>query len=158
MPGLLGVGQQSGRAPGCLHFASAFQTGSQTQHRSHSSARPSHHFCHQHSFLGGQQLQWQSGCRQQRNSRSSAVPTSAIFGFLKGNLAEKTRKRYQPQVDQINALAGEVKQLSDEQLRERTRQLQQRCKDGASLDSLLVETFAVLPSHPCACFGSCRPQ
>ena len=71
------------------------------------------------------------------------MKTSAIFGLFKGDLAAKTRKRYQPQVDQINALASEMKALSDDGLRERIEQLKQRCRQGESLDSLLVETFAV---------------
>ena len=47
------------------------------------------------------------------------------------------------QVDQINALAGEVSGLSDEALRARTVDFRRRHERGESLDSLLVEVFAV---------------
>ena len=60
-----------------------------------------------------------------------------------GNAAEKTRKLYQGKVDAINALEPAMQALSDEALRGKTKELQNRYQDGESLDALLPEAFAV---------------
>ena len=144
MPALLDCQSSLRTRPRCEHFACAFRTpctGSRsfgwTLLRAHRAP----------SRLSSPLLP----CRRAPPARCRRLPrpvqTQALFGGLfKGDLAAKTRKRYQSQVDQINVLAPEMKQLSDDDLRARTKQLQQRCKDGASLDSLLVETFAVRQS------------
>ena len=62
-----------------------------------------------------------------------------------GNAAEKTRKLYQAKVDAINALEPGMQALSDEALRGKTKQLQDRYQDGQTLDALLPEAFAVRP-------------
>jgi preprotein translocase subunit SecA len=85
--------------------------------------------------------------------RRAAAPVQALFGglgaLLRNDPAERTRKQYQPRVDQINALESSMEKLSDEQLRQLTQALRKRAQGGESLDSLLVEAFAVRPG--------CRP-
>ena len=66
---------------------------------------------------------------------------------MAGNAAEKTRKLYQSKVDAINALEPSMQALSDEALRAKTKELQDRYQDGQTLDALLPEAFAVRP--PC---------
>ena len=56
---------------------------------------------------------------------------------------EKTLKSYQANVDAINKLEDEFEKLSNEQLRGKTEEFRKRLKNGASLDSVLVEAFAV---------------
>ena len=56
---------------------------------------------------------------------------------------EKTLKSYQANVDAINKLEDEFEKLSNEQLRGKTEEFRKRLRSGASLDSVLVEAFAV---------------
>jgi hypothetical protein len=69
------------------------------------------------------------------------VPSLSFIAI--GNAAEKTRRLYQSQVDAINSLEPAMESLSDEQLRAKTKEFQNRYKDGERLDDLLVEAFAV---------------
>ena len=55
----------------------------------------------------------------------------------------KRTKMLQEQVVAISALEPEVSALSDEQLRGRTAEFQERVERGESLDDLLFEAFAV---------------
>ncbi len=43
--------------------------------------------------------------------------------------------------DQIDALGPEIASLTDDQLREKTAEFQQRYQNGESLDNLLDEAF-----------------
>ena len=47
-------------------------------------------------------------------------------------------------VAQINALEPDVEKLSDDQLRARTDEFQEKYKDGADLDDLLPDAFATV--------------
>ncbi|MCA6060450.1 preprotein translocase subunit SecA [Thalassolituus sp. ST750PaO-4] len=62
-----------------------------------------------------------------------------VFGSKNG----RELKRMGKLVSQINAFEKSVKSLSDEQLKAKTVEFRQRLSDGASLDSLLPEAFAV---------------
>lgn len=88
--------------------------------------------------------------RRRRCRRQGAAPVQALFGGLgavfKNDPSERTRKAYQARVDAINALEPSMQQLSDAQLRELTQALKARAAAGESLDSLLVEAFAVSSS------------
>lgn len=53
-------------------------------------------------------------------------------------------KKYQPTVDVINGLEGEISSLSDEELRGKTDYFRKRLSDGETLDSILPEAFAVV--------------
>ena len=65
---------------------------------------------------------------------------SKIFGSRNERLIKKLRKI----VSQINALEPELEALSDEALRSKTGEFRDRLAQGASLDDLLPEAFAVV--------------
>ncbi len=68
------------------------------------------------------------------------------MGILKsifGTKNERTLKSIQPYVKRINAMEPEISSLSDEQLKDRMNTLRKQHEDGKSLDSLLVESFAI---------------
>jgi preprotein translocase subunit SecA len=68
----------------------------------------------------------------------------ALARKIFGSSNDRRVKGYQPRVQQINALEGELEALSDEALRARTDELKKRVADGASLDDVLVEAFATV--------------
>lgn len=55
--------------------------------------------------------------------------------------------KYNVLVNKINALEEKFEQLSDDELKKKTEQFKEEIKKGASLDSLLVEAFAVVSSQ-----------
>lgn len=61
-----------------------------------------------------------------------------------GSSNDRMVKRLRKEVDAINALEPSMQSLSDEELRAKTTEFRQRIADGATLDSLLVEAFAVV--------------
>ncbi len=61
-----------------------------------------------------------------------------------GTHSERELKRVYPIVDKIEALEPEIEKLSDEELRGKTAEFKQRLADGATLDDLLVEAYAVV--------------
>ena len=61
-----------------------------------------------------------------------------------GTQNERELKRLQPRVAEISALEPQIKALSDEALRAKTVEFKQRIVDGATVDDLLVEAFAVV--------------
>jgi preprotein translocase subunit SecA len=63
-----------------------------------------------------------------------------IFGSRNDRLIRQYRKK----VQQINKLEPEIQKLTDEELRGKTQEFRDRLAQGASLDSLLVEAFAVV--------------
>ena len=63
-----------------------------------------------------------------------------IFGSRNERLLKQMRKV----VTEINALEESIAALSDDELRAKTDEFRQRIKDGATLDSLLPEAFAVV--------------
>ncbi len=70
-----------------------------------------------------------------------------ISGLLKkvvGSKNERELKRLQPLVDRINALEPQMAALSDQALAGKTVEFRQRFAQGASLDDLLPESFAVV--------------
>ena len=70
-----------------------------------------------------------------------------MFEFLKNLLKtsnEAQIKKLQKTVDQINALEGQTKQLSDDQMREKIAELRKRAQGGEDLDALLPETYALV--------------
>lgn len=82
-----------------------------------------------------------------RPAQRGAVQTRAVFGFLRGDAAEQTRKKYQAKVDAINRLEPQMQSLSDQDLANKTQELKRRAQEGG-IDDLLVEAFAVS-----RCFG-----
>jgi preprotein translocase subunit SecA len=60
-----------------------------------------------------------------------------------GTSNERAIRRIQPLVSQINALEEGLKALSDAELQAKTPEFKQKLDNGATLDDLLVEAFAV---------------
>lgn len=56
---------------------------------------------------------------------------------------ERELKRLQPMVDAIGALEPKIKKLSDAELQAKTAEFRQKLDNGASLDDILLESFAV---------------
>jgi preprotein translocase subunit SecA len=61
-----------------------------------------------------------------------------------GTASDRRVKRYRPLVEAINALEPEIEKLSDAELRAKTDAFRQTLADGATLDSILPETFATV--------------
>jgi preprotein translocase subunit SecA len=61
-----------------------------------------------------------------------------------GTQNEREIKRLRPLVAEINALEPRIQPLTDEQIREKTIEFRKRVADGASVQELLPETFAVV--------------
>lgn len=68
-----------------------------------------------------------------------------MLKFIKNvfNNDNKILKEVSEIADQIDLLADEMRALSDEELKAKTKVFQERVQQGESLDDLLVETFAV---------------
>lgn len=60
-----------------------------------------------------------------------------------GSRNDRLLKQYRKTVEKINALEAEMQALDDAALRAKTAEFKQRIADGADLDSLLPEAFAV---------------
>jgi len=56
---------------------------------------------------------------------------------------DKQLKVYLQNVEKINALEADYEKLTNDQLRGKTKELRDRLNKGASLDSILVEAFAL---------------
>ncbi len=61
-----------------------------------------------------------------------------------GSSNDRMVKKLSREVNAINALEPELQALSDEQLKAKTQEFRDRLEQGASLDSLLIEAFAVV--------------
>jgi preprotein translocase subunit SecA len=70
-----------------------------------------------------------------------------ISGLLKkifGSRNDRLVRRYAQKVRAINALEPEIGALSDEQLRDKTVEFRKRVADGATLEEMMPEAFAVV--------------
>jgi preprotein translocase subunit SecA len=61
-----------------------------------------------------------------------------------GTHSERELKYVYPLVDKIEALSPEMAALTDEQLRDKTKEYKKRVVDGESLDSILPEAYATI--------------
>ena len=61
-----------------------------------------------------------------------------------GTHSENELKRIYPIVDRIDALESEIQVLSDQELKDKTREFKQRLSDGETLDDILPEAYAVV--------------
>jgi preprotein translocase subunit SecA len=68
----------------------------------------------------------------------------AVARKLFGSSNDRRVRKYQPRVDEINALEPELIKLTDEQLRARTEDFKKQIAEGTSLDDLLVPAFATV--------------
>src|SRR5690242_12653554 len=69
---------------------------------------------------------------------------AAIARAVFGTANDRSLKGYQRRVPQINAFEPAMEALSDEALRAKTAEFRERLADGASLDDILPEAFAVV--------------
>ena len=60
-----------------------------------------------------------------------------------GSANERSLKKLQPDVVAVNALEGSIKGLSDAQLQAKTAEFRQKLDNGASLEDIRHEAFAV---------------
>ena len=70
-----------------------------------------------------------------------------VFGLIKklvGTRNDREIKRIQSYVVAVNALEDEIKALSDDQLIAKTPELKGKLTNGATLDEILPEAFAVV--------------
>jgi preprotein translocase subunit SecA len=67
-----------------------------------------------------------------------------ILKKVVGDPAERALARYRESVEKINALEPAMKKLSAAELRAKTDEFRKRLAEGATLDSLLVEAYAVV--------------
>ncbi len=67
-----------------------------------------------------------------------------LFEKLFGTRSQRELKKIQPMVDQILALEETYKHLSEEALRGKTAEFQERLAQGETLDDLLPEAFAAI--------------
>src|SRR5881409_1611867 len=66
-----------------------------------------------------------------------------LLAKVVGTQNERELKRLRPIVAEVNAFEPAIKALSDEQIRARTLELRQRVLEGATLDDILAEAFAL---------------
>jgi preprotein translocase subunit SecA len=67
-----------------------------------------------------------------------------VMTRLFGTKQDRDMKRLQPTIDQINAHYEQYQQLSDDELKGKTREFKDRLAKGETLDDLLLEAFAVV--------------
>ena len=67
-----------------------------------------------------------------------------IIDKLFGTHSERELKLIMPTIDKIEALRPTMQALSDEQLRDKTKEYKQRLAEGETLDDLLPEVFATV--------------
>ena len=67
-----------------------------------------------------------------------------LFTKMFGTRSEREVKKLTPQVDAVMALEDEYRKLTDEQLKDKTRQFKERLAGGETLDELLPEAFATV--------------
>ena len=77
----------------------------------------------------------------------------SLLKTLFGSRNDRILKQYRRQVTQINALEPQLATLSDEQLQAKTVEFRQKLEQGAKLDSLLTEAFAVVREASKRVFG-----
>ena len=66
-----------------------------------------------------------------------------LLAKIFGTKNDRELKKLRPKVAEINALSPQMEQLSDEELAHKTVEFKERLAQGATLDDLLVEAFAV---------------
>ena len=77
----------------------------------------------------------------------------SMFSKIFGTHSQREVKRILPLVDKIDSLRPEMQKLTDEELRDKTREYKKRLEEGATLDDLLPEAFATVREAARACTG-----
>ena len=68
----------------------------------------------------------------------------SIINKLFGTHSERELKRIEPIIKKIESYREEMGKLTDDELRGKTTEFKKRLADGATLDSLLPEAYAVV--------------
>ena len=68
----------------------------------------------------------------------------SMFSKVFGTRSQREVKRIMPLVEKTESLRPAMQQLTDEQLREKTREFKKRLSEGETLDDLLPEAFATV--------------
>lgn len=66
----------------------------------------------------------------------------SLFNKIFGDPNERELKKLQPLVDEVNFLESEISKLSDEDLKNKTKEFKERLKEGKSLNDIMSEAFA----------------
>ncbi|MBE6380704.1 MAG: preprotein translocase subunit SecA [Lentisphaerae bacterium] len=69
---------------------------------------------------------------------------TALLKLIFGTKSQRDVRRMVPMVAKINRIEEELQKLSDEELQAKTAEFKQRLADGATVDSLMCEAFAVV--------------
>jgi preprotein translocase subunit SecA len=69
---------------------------------------------------------------------------NSLIRLVGGDPNRRDVEHYIDRVDQINALAMEYQEMSDEALRGKSAEFRARLADGETLDDILVEAFAAV--------------
>ena len=67
-----------------------------------------------------------------------------VFTKIFGTHSERELKRIYPIVDKIESYQDAMRALTDEQLKDKTKEFKKRLQDGETLDDLLPEAFATV--------------
>ena len=67
-----------------------------------------------------------------------------MFAKVFGTRSQREVRRIMPLVEKIESLRPEMQKLSDEELKNKTREFKKRLEEGETLDDLLPEAFAVV--------------
>ena len=68
----------------------------------------------------------------------------SMFSKVFGTHSQREVKRIMPLVNKIESLRPEMQKLTDEELRDKTKQYKKRLEEGETLDDLLPEAFATV--------------
>lgn len=68
---------------------------------------------------------------------------ASLLTKIFGTKHDREMKKLRPTIDQINSFESHLQSLSDEQLKAKTPELKQKLANGATLESILPEAFAV---------------
>lgn len=69
---------------------------------------------------------------------------SGIASKLFGSSNDREIRKFQPQVEAINALESEMEALSDDALKAKTQEFRKQLEEGKTVDDLLIPAFAVV--------------
>lgn len=67
-----------------------------------------------------------------------------VFSKVFGTRSQREVKRIMPLVEKTESYQSQMQQLTDEQLRDKTREYKKRLAEGETLDDLLPEAFATV--------------
>ena len=77
-----------------------------------------------------------------------------VFSKVFGTRSQREVKRIMPLVEKTESYQSQMQQLTDEQLRDKTREYKKRLAEGATLDDLLPEAFATVRGQTCTWNGA----